>query len=55
MSGHRPASQEIQEDAQTLRSERVRQALATFSITDVQNLIEEFEATLCSRPPHSLN
>jgi PAS domain-containing protein len=45
----------FQEDPPSSRSERVRQALQTFTASEVQDLVEEIETELGCRPPRVLN
>jgi PAS domain S-box-containing protein len=49
---HGPAPED---DPQTSPSERVEQALQTFTIAEVQYLVDEIENALAPRPPRLLN
>ena len=42
-------------DSQTTRSERVKRALQTFTLVEIQNLVEEIEAALGRQPPGLIN
>jgi PAS domain-containing protein len=44
-----------QDDPQISQDERVRQALETFTVAEVRDLMEEFESVLSHSPPRLLN
>jgi len=56
MTGYRgPALRGRRDGSRTSSIERVNQALKTFTVGDVQDLVEEIEAELDQRPPRLLN
>jgi hypothetical protein len=56
MTGYRgPALRGRRDGSRTSSIERVNQALKTFTVGDVQDLVEEIEAELDRRPPRLLN
>jgi hypothetical protein len=56
MTGYRgPAVRGRRDGSRTSSIERVNQALKTFTVGDVQDLVEEIEAELDQRPPRLLN
>jgi PAS domain-containing protein len=56
MTGDRgPAVRGRRDGARTSSIERVNQALKTFTVGDVQDLVDEIEAELDRRPPRLLN